>query len=127
MRVLTSNELTRMQETQNGAMQDTCVILDYSSVVNDWGNPTQSYTIRLSSISCGFEPVKTSETHDSGEVPLFDARLRLPINTTIDATDRIRITHRYDTDVTDRDYSIVGPVKRGPSGLILNIKRIIGD
>ena len=124
MRVLTSNELTRMQETQNGAMQDTCVILDYSSVANDWGNPTQSYTIRLSSIACGFEPVKTSETHGSGEVPLFDARLRLPINTTIEAIDRIRITHRYGSAVANKDYAIVGPVKRGPSGLILNIKRV---
>jgi len=124
MRVLTNNELTRMQETQNGAMQDTCIILDYSSVSNDWGNPTQSYILRTSAISCGFEPVKTSETHGSGEVPLFDARLRLPINTTIDAIDRIRITHRYGVSIDNQDYSIVGPVKRGPSGLVLNIKKI---
>lgn len=124
MRVLTPNELTRMQETQNGAMQDTCVILDYNSTADSWNNPTENYVMRTSSISCGFEPIKTSETHGSGEVPLFDARLRLPINTTIDAKDRIRITHRYGEAVTNKDYDIVGPVKRGPSGLVLEIKLI---
>ena len=124
MRVLTESELTRFQETQNGAMQDTCIILDYNSVADDYGNPTVTYIMRLNSIACGYEPIKTSETHGSGEVPLFDARLRLPINTTIDAIDRIRITHRYGSAVANKDYAIVGPVKRGPSGLILNIKRI---
>ena len=124
MRVLTESELTRFQETQNGAMQDTCIILDYHSVADDYGNPTESYIMRLTSSACGYEPVKTSETHGSGEVPLFDSRLRLPINTTIDAIDRIRITHRYGAAVANKDYAIIGPVKRGPSGLILNIKRI---
>lgn len=102
-------------------MQDTCQVLVYSSADDAYNNPSPTYTPG-SAISCGVELVGPDEVQESGEVPVIDARIRLPINTTIDARDRIRVTHRYGEDVTDEDYEIEGPVQRGPSGLVVTCR-----
>lgn len=122
MRPFTSDELDRMQSTQEGAMQGTCNILVYSSMTDDYGNPKAVYTAG-GDVECGLEHVQPKEAQDTGEVPMIDARLRLPIDTEIDERDRIQVTHRFGEELdSPQVFEIAGPVKRGPSGLVLLLK-----
>lgn len=116
MRAFTTGELSQMQGTQEGAMQDRCKILSYSSSADSYGNPSASYTAG-SEITCGLELVNPDEVQESGEVPVIDAVLRVALGTTIDERDRVQVTQRYGSTITAQTYEVVGPVRRGPSGL----------
>lgn len=126
VRDFTSGELDRLQDVQGSAMQDTCVVSVFSSSQDDWGNPAVVYTDG-SAIACGVEHVKPDEQQASGDVPVIDAVIRLPIATSLDPADLIRVTYRYGVDTTDEMYEIVGPVRRGPSGLRVNCRRRVGS
>ena len=131
MRHFTSTELTRMRSTQDGAMQDVCRVGAYTSVDDAYNLPSVTYTYG-DEVTCGLELdppgfSRSGELQASGEVPVIDARLRLPLATTIDPRDRIRIEQRYNEDLTTAQvFEIEGPVKRGPSGLVLDL-RIVDD
>ena len=126
MRHFTSAELTRMRSTQDGAMQDVCRVGAYQATDDGYNLPSVEY-IYGDEVTCGLELVHPSEEHSSGEVPIIDARLRLPIDTAIDERDRIRVEQRYNEALTTAQvYEIEGPVKRGPSGLVLEL-RLVDD
>lgn len=126
MRAFTTDELTRMQTTQESAMMDTCVVMAYSSMTDDYGNPKPVYTDTYES-ECGLEHLNPAEVQATGEVPIVDARLRLPIDTELDERDRIKITHRFGAELDiPQTFEIAGPVERGPSGLELSL-RIVDD
>ena len=123
MRAFQTAELTRMQATQDGAMQDKCQILRYASLGDGYGNPKASYT-PWPEISCGIEQKVPREVQMSGEVPVIDAVIRLPLGTKIDERDRIRVAWRYTVEqlpeLSRDEYDIVGPVREGPSGIRVN-------
>lgn len=126
MRHFTATELTRMRSTQDGAMQDTCRIGAYTATDDGYNLPDVTYVYGVEVI-CGLELVNPNEEHASGEVPVIDARLRLPIGTAIDEHDRIRVEQRYNEEITTPQvFEIEGPVKRGPSGLVLDL-RLVDD
>ena len=125
MRPFQAAELTRMQTVQEGAMQDRCQILRYAALEDDYGNPKVSYTA-WPQIVCGIEQRTPREIQMSGEVPIIDAVIRLPLGTRIDSRDRIRVAWRYNVEklpLSSRDeYEIVGPVREGPSGIRVNCR-----
>ena len=126
MRHFTSAELTRMRSTQDGAMQDTCRVGSYQATDDAYNLPSVTY-VYGETVTCGLELVTPAEEHASGEVPVINARLRLPIGTSIDERDRIRIEQRYNESLTTPQvFEIQGPVKRGPSGLVLDL-RLVDD
>lgn len=126
MRHFTAGELARLQDTQDGAMQDTCVVCSYSATQDDWGNPSATYTDG-DALACGFEHGAPDEIQESGDVPRIDGRLRLPLGTTLDERDRVRVTHRYGVELTSAEtYEVVGPARRGPSGLYVDL-RLVGS
>jgi hypothetical protein len=128
MRVFTATELGRMRDTQDSAMQDTCWILRYRSITDSYGNPKATYPTRDESV-CGLELVDPAEEQDTGDVPVIDARLRLPIETVLDTRDQILITHRYGEELAEADqltFEMEGPAERGPSGLVLKL-RLVDD
>jgi hypothetical protein len=115
-----------MRSTQDSAMQDVCRVGAYTATDDAYNLPSVTY-VYGAEITCGLELVNPAEEHASGEVPVIDARLRLPIGTTIDERDRIRIEQRYNESLTDPQiFEIEGPVKRGPSGLVLDL-RLVDD
>jgi len=121
MRVFSAGELARLRGTQEGAMQDTCVIHAYSSTTDAYGNPTPAYTPGAA-LACGLEHVRPDEVQGSGEVAVIDAHLRLPLGTGLDTRDRVEITHRYgEALAASQMFEVVGPVKRGPSGLVVEL------
>jgi len=127
MRAFTTTELSRMQATQEEAMQDTCRIGAYRSTEDGYNNPTREY-VYGELTECGVEHVQVDEVQGTGAVPAIDARIRLPIATTIDERDRVMVTHRYGVEITDPAiYEIEGPVKCGPSGLVLECREVGGE
>jgi hypothetical protein len=108
-------------------MQDACHIMEYVTDSDDldaYGLPIKDHRARVSSV-CGVSLVSAREIQASGEVPVIDANLRLPIATDVKETDRIRITHRYGTELdTPQDFTIEGPVLRGPSGIRLKLRKV---
>ena len=131
MRHFTSTELTRMRSTQDGAMQDVCRVGAYTAADDAYNLPDVTYVYGIEVI-CGLELdppgfAQVGELQASGEVPVINARLRLPLDTAIDPRDRIRVEQRYNEDLTTvQVFEIEGPVKRGPSGLVLDL-RIVDD
>jgi hypothetical protein len=126
MQTFSTTELSQMRATQAGAMYDTCKVLAYSAIQDALGNPDVTWTAG-SALACGFEPVKPGEVHGSGDVPVIDGRVRLPIGTSVDEQDRIRMTHRYgEVLASSEDYEVVGPVMRGPSGLVVSVRLVTG-
>jgi len=115
-----------MRSTQDGAMQDVCRVGAYQAVDDAYNLPTPTYVYGIE-VVCGLELMRPNEEHASGEVPVIDAVLRLPIGTAIDERDRIRIEERYNESlITAQVYEIEGPVRRGPSGIRLDL-RLVDD
>ena len=115
-----------MRSTQDGAMQDVCRVGAYTSVDDAYNLPSVTY-VYGAEVICGLDLMSPTEQQASGEVPAINAKLRLPIGTTIDERDRIRIEQRYNEELdTPLVFEIEGPVDRGPSGIRLDV-RIVDD
>jgi hypothetical protein len=127
MRVFTATELSRMQVTQDSAMMDSCKILAYSAVADDYGNAAETYTAG-DEMDCGFDPTANREVMDDTQVVITDvALLRLPIDTVVSNLDRIQITKRHGVAVTAETYEIIGNKERGPSGLVLKLRLVTDE
>lgn len=121
MRSLTDTELTRMQGTQEDGMFDTCSILTHVTT-NVSGEPQSSWTESGNRVICGLKIKKSREIHKSDlSIVRTDAQLRLPIDTAVNPTDRIKIITRFGQAVESLIYGIEGEVLRGPSGLLLDL------
>lgn len=102
-------------------MQDRCRIGAYRSTLDGYNNPVAEY-VYGELTACGLQLVRPDEVQGSGEVPEIGVELRLPLGTTLDTKDRIMVTHRYGEALeTSQIYEVVGPVKRGPSGLVVRL------
>jgi hypothetical protein len=119
-----TSELAGMQQTQEDHMMDRCTVDAYAAgATDDYGNPVPTWTPGAVT-RCGYQPVKLADQMDLSKVPAFDATLRLPINTAIDPRDRITMTQRHGVAVTPFTLEIVGEPKRGPSGLVLELRKV---
>lgn len=124
MTMFNAADLAAMRSTQTGHMQDTCIRQAFSRTYDTFGGSTVSYTDG-SAIACGLDMRPGSERHtNDNSITEYDATLRLPITTTVDVRDRIKITHRFGEAITNIIYDIAGPVQRGPSGIRLLLKRV---
>ena len=126
MRHFTATELSRLRSTQDGAMQDVCRVGSYQSTDDAYNLPDVEY-VYSTETACGLEMVSPEEEQASGEVSVIDAHLRLPIDTVVTEHDRIRVEQRYNEALTNPlVFEVEGPVKRGPSGLVLEL-RLVDD
>lgn len=123
MPLLSAAELSLMRNAQGDHMNDTCVILAYSATTDEFNMPKAVYTAG-SSMACGFRARTPREVLKRAEVAICDGDIRLPIGTSIDRRARIRITHRHGTALSPAEtYEIIGEPLRGPSGLLVLLKR----
>lgn len=122
--------LLRMREVQDGHMQDVAHILEWSTTwedTDDYGIPEDGWTALLET-KCGLKLYSPKEIQASGEVPVVMGELRMPIGTKIDTRSRIRITERYgEALVEPMLFDIEGPVRRGPSGLLIFLRTVDED
>ena len=120
-----TEELADFRATQENHMMDLVVRQAYSATSNSYNEDVVTYTDQTA-IKCGLDMRPGSERHTQNYTALeYDATMRLPITTTIDARDRMKVTKRFgETLVTALVFEIVGPVQRGPSGIRVLLKRV---
>lgn len=126
MRLIQAQELSRMRQAQAETLNDTIQHIRRQTATNEYGQPDVTWVL-AESYACGFQPVAKPEAMNDTEVPLVDAKLRLPLTleSTIAHTDRVKLTHRFGEALADpQTYEIVGLPERGPSGLVYNLKRV---
>ena len=117
--------LAWMRAAQTGAMQDLCLIQTYARTFNSFAEPVETWTDSPTTTACGLDMRPGSERHGADMTTVeYDATLRLPISTTIDARDHIKVTHRYGEAITAQVYRVEGPVQRGPSGIRLRLRKV---
>lgn len=124
MTSFSTTELADMQAAQEAHMMDTCVIGRFTEGSTDiYGSAVPTWP-EDDAISCGFMVLSVDEELGATRTPVGDAQVRLPIGTTLDPRDRIKVTHRHGVAVTAQAYALVGDPKRGPSGLVVNLERV---
>lgn len=128
MRALTSSELAAMRQTQESAMMDTCIVLTHGSGATDaYNTPSDGYS-EGSPVRCGYRPGSTREVQQGNETVLVDATLRLSVGTAINSRDRVRLTHRFgEALATPLLFAVVGQPAQGPSGLVVNLRRVTDE
>ena len=117
-------ELGAMQTSAAESMMDTCKVGVWSTTGQDAaGQPVEVWTYG-SAITCGLNPKGGREVAGEGAEPILtDATVRLPIATSVDRRDRIKVTHRFGAAITEQVFEIVQEPRRGPSGLQLDLRK----
>jgi hypothetical protein len=115
-----------MQDHAEESMWDACQVLEYNGyLTDDYGHPAPDWFLRWPAIVCGYDPSARKEVMDKTQVVLTDAVVRLPIDTTLDNRDRIKVTERHGVTLTaPPTYEIIGEPERGPSALVLALRLV---
>lgn len=123
--IFTSDELTEMQTAQEAHMMDVCIIGVFSQTRDDYKTPVDAWAFGVTEIPCGLEQETGSEELEPTKTVIrWDATLRLPIAQTVSEHDVIKIIKRHGVAITPIIYGIVSPIRRGPSGNRIRLKRI---
>jgi hypothetical protein len=127
MSMLAADDIALMRADQALSRWDTCRRLVYTAgAVNAYGMPEPPTYVRGDAIACGLDMKSRRievEAMGSTQVIVSDARLRLPVSTTVDNRDRIEITYRFAEALgTPLVYELIGEPERGPSGLVVNLR-----
>lgn len=128
-----SSELALMQAAQEAGMMDTCVVLKYVEGATDaYGMPLRTWVEGAMTV-CGYDGRRHVEQGVPGgtggaQVALTDGRIRLPLETEISIVDRVRVTQRFGVLLeTPVDYELSGEPRRGPSGLLVDVRRVTSN
>lgn len=96
MRTLTANELGRMQDVQEVAMPDTCIVRRRTLTSDDMGGYTEAWA-DVGEYSCRIVPKAVNdEREQSGKVTArAEWAITLPYNADVRETDRIQHNDVY--------------------------------
>ena len=121
-----TGDLTNMRAAQEEHMMDTCVIQAYVQTKDSHNTLVETWPADGAALSCGLDMRPGSERHGTDKTVVnYDATIRIPITTTPDPRDRLKVTKRHGEALSvPLVYNIIGPVQRGPSGNRLLLKRI---
>jgi hypothetical protein len=127
VRPLSDGELIALQATQEAAMPDECMLLRRVETGTDaYGMPEVEW-VASPPYPCGLADRASREVLAGTQVPLYDARLRLPLalDGAIDEADRVRITKRFGQALASpAEYEFIGLPRRGPSGLVADLRKV---
>jgi hypothetical protein len=126
MNTITVPEFERMRVTAAESFFDACKL--GSATAANWGDDPGVDTFSYANeIACGFKYEPKGEIKDGSHAPLFDAVLRLPVDTDVTNVDRVQMTGRHGEALDPVEYyAVEGKPSRGPSALVLNLKLITG-
>jgi hypothetical protein len=127
--MLNAADLAHMQAVQVESMIDTCVVVTVATVTGAYGGQEQVET-ESAPVRCGLSFASGRGQSSAsilntarGAMPAVDAVLRLPLGTPVNATSRVRVTHRAGA-VFNQTFSVEGPVMPGRTCLIVGLKRL---
>lgn len=127
--MLSAGQITQMKATNAGLMSDTCAIGIYSGASFDsHGQPTESWSYG-SAIACGFNPNASigsaAGRTEPGELTVtpLNAQVRLPIGTTVNVRDRVKVTKKNGATLPeDLVFEVVSFRRQGPAGILLDLQ-----
>ncbi len=124
--MLTSADLANLRAAQVLYMLDTGYVQTYARTFNTMNEPVETWTEAATATACGLDMRPGAERHQADKtVTEYDATLRLPLTVTIDAKDRVRITHRFgEALAVPLIFEVSSPVQRGPSGLRVLLRKV---
>ena len=125
MTALTATELAWMRTGNAALFGDTCVRLIYSGTVTRSGD-TQPQWTPGATLACRFGSLSGSEQQGVDITKLrYEATLCLAHDATVTYQDRIRLTHYHGEELaTPEEFEVVGNPERGPSGLLVRLRRV---
>ena len=126
MRAFAPAELSGMQRTQNAAMMDTCIIYAHSATSqNAYGKPGATYTAGARQ-ACGYDATGGGEVLQGNETVTVDATFRLPVGTEVSALDRVQLVARFGNELAISPmFEVVGMPEEGPSGIVVNARKVV--
>ena len=113
---------------QQAYMLDRAMVRRYqvTGTVDDYGTPEFAY-IDGPELVCSFDDQRAKEQRTTAQVDTHDAVIRLPVDTIIDALDRVLLVRRMDVALTPPvEYEIDGEITRGPFGVVCPLKLYVG-
>lgn len=132
MRPLSATEMARLQAPQNDAMLDTARRLVRTAGAQDaHGAQAITYVAASTTIACGYRPgagaanPSQRDHQDLARVPEGLAIFRLPVGTTIDGKDRIRLEKRMGRILDEPiDFEIVGEPTPGVAAILIQARSV---
>ena len=123
--MFTATDLANMRSAQNLHLMDVCKFGTATQTADTFNQLVETFAYGAD-VVCGLDMRPGSERHGVDKTLLvYDATIRLPIASAPDPIDRVKVTTRFGEALgTDLEYSIVGPIQRGPSGVRLLLKII---
>ena len=119
-----SVDLTNMRAAQDLHMMDTCNLGTCTQTEDSYNQLVETFAYGAD-VACGLDMRPGSERHGVDKTVLvYDATIRLPLASSPNAKDRVKVTKRFGEDSPDLVFNIVGPIQRGPSGIRLLLKII---
>ena len=102
-------------------MLDTCTLVQVidTDAVDQYGNPITG-EIETSSI-CTLN-LEASREWLNAEARVYDAKIRLPIDTESSNVDYLRVTHRFGVAVDELRYEFIGDPRRGLASLVADLR-----
>lgn len=123
---VTIGDIVRLKAEAQGMFRDKCKV--GVATFSDVHDPTSLAWSYGAELSCGFDASQSDETVDGAEATITDAVIRVPVGTSVNADDRIKITVRnFATLGTPEIYAVVGAPRLGMTALLCNVKRVTGE
>lgn len=124
--MFSASELANMRTAQDGHMMDTGYIQVRTASADSFGEMVETFTESVTATALGLDMRPGNERHGADmTVTTYDATARLPIATSIDVKDRIRVTKRFgETLGTPLVFEVSAPVQRGPSGVRVQLRKV---
>lgn len=119
----------KLRTIQALAFCDKCRILVFSETYDDIGNTAENYTAG-SEIACRYFTgaaiaAQGYEILAQSEIPRNSTWLALPLGTTVQTMDRIRITERQGADLDQvEDYEVASPVVIATTAVVVRLRPV---
>lgn len=111
-------------------MQDTLQI-GTPSGGDGFGNspgPTTWTYASASPLKCRVETGTPFEVNDGTQTTILDTRIMVPLESSISATQRVKVTHRFRVALgTPKIYAVIGTPENGRSSMALIVKLVTGN
>lgn len=122
-KIWSDSEKSKMRSAYDNYMADACKIctrgISYSSV----GDDIETFTEASTETICGLEMQGGQEVFAETGERVWDATIRLPINTPLSPLDRIHIT-KLKGEAADIMYEVLGPINIGVAGKTARLRKL---
>lgn len=125
MRAFTVTEMQRMGDTQESAMMDSCVLMQWTETTDELNQMVPTWPDGPI-LTCGLDMTGGVEFRGRGMImETWEARIRLPLGTAFDMRDRLRAVTVFGQPAQSTTvYEFDGPAQEGPSGIVVPLKAV---